>query len=179
MGKSELQQACEDKGITITSVHMELEWEPNVKHPMDVWNSTLHYNGQSATFRFRTGIGHRVLGFGWKADGPERWYSQSNGHIAKGFAQAVAMGALVIKRERDPETKKSSHMGPSVADVVHSCLSDSRACTTTFDDWCSDFGCNNDSLKALNTYLECQRVGSKIIRLLGTKLANELSKKEH
>jgi hypothetical protein len=84
----------------------------------------------------------------------------------------------VVARVFNPETKRKEFVGPSVGDVVYSYLSESEACTTTFDDWCNNFGEDNDSLKALNTYLACQRNGMKLIRLLGGELAEELRQKE-
>lgn len=46
---------------------------------------------------------------------------------------------------------------PHVADVICSLLSDSIAAEMTFNDWCSDYEYNNDSIKAHSTYLACQR----------------------
>jgi hypothetical protein len=177
MGKSELQQACEDKGITISSVHLALEGDPDANHWKDKWSCTLSYEGRSATFDYWTGIGHRVVASGWKAEGPNKWGS-FGGVVVFGLKDAIAKGALVLKRRKSEG--RWEHEGPSVADVLSCLLSDTRACTTTFDDWCSDYGENNDSLKALNTYLACQRNGSKVTRLLGSvKLVEELSEKEH
>lgn len=178
MGKSELQQACEDKGITISSVHMSLDADPDDNRWKDKWSCTLHYQDRSATFDYWTGIGHRVVASGWKAEGPNKWGS-TGGMVAFGLKDAIAKGVLVLKRRKSEQNGKWENEGPSVADVLSCLLSDSRACSTTFDDWCSDFGSNNDSISALNTYLACQKNGSKVIRLLGSKLAEELSEKEH
>lgn len=56
---------------------------------------------------------------------------------------------------------------PSAADVVSSLVLDGSACDETFEDWCSNFGSDTDSRKALETYLACQEGGKKIRRLLG------------
>jgi len=175
MIKSELQQVCENKGITITSTHLYLDWD-DPKFPRDKWSSTIHYQGRSATFEFFTGIGHRVAGPGWKAEGRNKWASLA-GHVALGVTEAINVGALVLKRQRTNGGAKV--VGPSVADVLSCILMDARACETTFDDWCSDFGADNDSLKALNTYLACQRNGSKVRNLLGCALVEELQNEEH
>ena len=89
------------------------------------------------------------------------------------------MGALIIKRVRNPETKLSELVGPSVGDVLRSYLDEAGACETTFDDWCSSYGSNNDSISALNTYLACQRSGSRLIALLGYEVYKELREKQH
>jgi hypothetical protein len=179
MGKSELQRACEETGITISSVHIVLEGDPDANQWKDKWSCTISYQDRSATFDYWTGIGHRVVADGWKVEGPSKWGQRFTGDVVFGIKDAIAKGVLVLKRVKNEETKRREVAGPSVADVLSCLLSETRACTTTFDDWCSDYGDNNDSLKALNTYLACQRNGSKVIRLLGSKLVEELSQKEH
>ena len=56
---------------------------------------------------------------------------------------------------------------PEVEDVVYSLVLDADACSQTFDEWCNNYGYNNDSRKALAMYLKCQELGTKIRRLLG------------
>lgn len=178
MSKSELQQACEDKGITISSVHLALESDPDENLWKDKWTCTVSYEGRSATFEYWKGIGNRVLAPGWKVDGYRKWY-HTMGHMAIGLKQAIEKGALVLKRIKNEETGLSELKGPAVADVLMCVLNSTRSCTTTFDDWCSDYGENNDSIKTLNNYLACQREGSKVIKLLGQVLVDELAQKEH
>lgn len=178
MSKSELQQACEAHEITVSSVHIGLECEGDSNTWRDKWSCTIHYKDRSATFDYFTGIGHRVVAFGWKPEGHNKWWS-SGGMMALGIKEALTKNVLVLKRAKNPDTGRNEVEGPSVADVLYCILSDARACETTFDDWCSDFGANNDSLSALNTYLACQRNGSKILKVLGYALVKELSEKEH
>lgn len=147
MTKSELQQACEDNSVTISSVHLYVDYsgKDGDKFPRDKWACTISCDSKSETFEFFSGVGNRALRPGVKREGNRKY--------------------VVI--------------GPSVADVLSCLLSDSDACETTFDDWCSNFGSNNDSLAALNTYLACQRNGTRVNRLLGYKLAKDLRGKEH
>lgn len=56
---------------------------------------------------------------------------------------------------------------PKVEDVVFSLVLDSDACDLSFDDWCSNYGYDTDSRKALAVYLKCQELGVKIRKLLG------------
>lgn len=51
---------------------------------------------------------------------------------------------------------------PTSASVLYSLLSDSQACDMSFNDWCSDFGCNADSIKALSTYQACCTIGESM-----------------
>lgn len=56
---------------------------------------------------------------------------------------------------------------PSAADVLHCLCSDARAGEATFADFCTDFGYDTDSRKALEIYLNCQAEGPKLRTLLG------------
>lgn len=56
---------------------------------------------------------------------------------------------------------------PTVADVMACLMSDARVGSQTFDEYCSDFGLDNDSRKALDTHLACQRVLTGMRTLLG------------
>jgi len=37
----------------------------------------------------------------------------------------------------------------------------------TFSEWCSEFGYDSDSRKALATYDKCRRLGSRVRKFLG------------
>jgi hypothetical protein len=173
MSKSELQQACEDAGVMISSKHLYVDYSDcgSDKFPCDKWACTIHYGEKSETFTYFTGSGHRKLASGIKREGMRKYVSSNN--VAFGEKEAIEKGYLVLKRYN------GKIVGPEVADVLYCILSDADACETTFDDWCSNVGANNDSLKDLNTYLACQRNGTKLIRLLGRDLFNRLRSKEH
>lgn len=176
MAKSELQQACEKLGITVTNQHSHIDWE-DPKFPRDKWASTIHYKDKSATFEYFTGVGNRICAPRVKKEGATKWYDAARGAYAFSTKEAVEKNFLILKR-----VKKNGNWvneGPSVADVIYSLASEAGAMTTTFDEWCSDFGYNNDSLGALNTYIACQRNGTKLVRVIGTKLLAELQRKEH
>lgn len=172
---SQLREACEENDITITSTHLYVDYseKDGDKYPRDKWACTLHYKDRSATFEFSTGSGNRVLAAGVKREGTSKYARRSTGDVVFGDKKAIEQGYLILER------KKGKIVGPDVADVLSSVLSDAEACETTFDDWCSTFGSNNDSLGALNTYLACQRNGTKVIKLLGYTLFKELRGKEH
>lgn len=185
MSKSELTEAAENLGITITSVHMGLEWEPGSKYPMDKWSCTLHYKDKSATFSYGTGIGQRVPDVGWKVDGYDKWH-HVGGKTAHGIKEGLAMGALALKRRKTEVEDEYGNKrlkweveGPSLGDVLRSYLDEAGACETTFDDWCSNYGVSNDSISQLNTYLACQRSGMRLIQLLGYDVIKELRDKQH
>lgn len=51
---------------------------------------------------------------------------------------------------------------PDAATVLHSLLMDGSAVDMSFADWCDNYGCDNDSLKALSTYNECCAIGKSL-----------------
>ena len=58
--------------------------------------------------------------------------------------------------------KNGTPKKPVLDDVLYSLLMDSSACDMSFEDWCSDFGYETDSRKALQTYLDCQNNTHKL-----------------
>ncbi len=65
---------------------------------------------------------------------------------------------------------------PSAASVLHSLLLDAEACSMSFSDWCDNFGYDADSIKALNTYQQCERIGASFRKLFDSATREQLSK---
>lgn len=63
---------------------------------------------------------------------------------------------------------------PTAYDLLYCLQLDSRAIDTSFEYWCSDFGYDNDSIKALNTYQTCCENAKKLQKALGSALYREL-----
>jgi hypothetical protein len=51
---------------------------------------------------------------------------------------------------------------PTLEGVLYSLLIDADARNMSFNDWCSDFGYDSDSIKAFNTYQACCESGKKL-----------------
>jgi hypothetical protein len=162
---SQLQQACQDKGITLTSTHMEVDLDK--KYPHDKWSVVIHYGDKSSKpVEYSTGIGHRKLaarGAGFKQEVFGKWYCQGNTYTTEDLVRANYLRPVQ----------------PDVADVVSCLLLDGTACGQSFSEWCSDFGYDTDSRKALAIYEGCQENGDKLRAVLGHDLVNELSTLEH
>lgn len=60
---------------------------------------------------------------------------------------------------------------PDLHGVIYSLLSDAAAGNETFPDFCSNYGYDEDSRKALETYLKCQTIGADLRRVLGADYA--------
>lgn len=179
MGKSELDIACEEMGIEVTARHVALETDER-GWMYDLWVCTLYCEGRTASFEYKTGIGHRTLAPMVQRSGDKFWFSNS-GDTAHSVEQAAARNMLILPRYKSDVgvNKRGSFKGPSVGDIISSLISDSSAMEETFDDWCSTYEYNNDSLKALNLYLTCQRIGKKLYSLLGHNNMMALRDKEH
>lgn len=55
-------------------------------------------------------------------------------------------------------------VSPTLPDVLHSLLMDSTAKDETFSGWCSNFGYSDDSIKALETYQTCVKIGQTLCK---------------
>lgn len=65
---------------------------------------------------------------------------------------------------------------PCAASVLCSVIPDGLAASSlSFDDWCSDFGYDSDSIKALSMYRACCEDGKKLRRLFTDEQISRLS----
>jgi hypothetical protein len=61
------------------------------------------------------------------------------------------------------EIKKVSKPKPlDIDDILYSLILDSQAGNETFDDFCDNFGYDNDSIKANDIYRACQKNAKKV-----------------
>ena len=59
---------------------------------------------------------------------------------------------------------------PTAADLLYSLIADSGACNDSFDEWCSDYGYDTDSRKAMDIYIACQTNASKLRKAMSRDL---------
>ncbi len=165
--KTELEKAVSSLGITLNAKHLQCVMLPKTtkqdKWSHDAWEITLSYQGREMTTSYHTGLGHRTHFPNVKKRGTT--YSGPLGD-ANSIEKATAMGYT------KPVT-------PDVADVVFSLVMDASCGEYTFNDWCSEFGYDTDSRKALDTYLQCQENSVKVRKLLTSPTFNSLSGLEH
>lgn len=109
----------------------------------DRWLCTI--NG--VEFNFYTGIGHRV---------------KTGSRSKSGFT----FEELKRKNLSDDGIKEliriSRPKAPTLDDLLYALCSDASAAEMSFEDWCGDYGCDTDSIKALDTYRECQKTAIKL-----------------
>jgi hypothetical protein len=71
-----------------------------------------------------------------------------------------------------PYWQGSAHKGPpTVSDVVYSLVSDASCVTGSFEDYCSDIGCDPDSRRAERTYESIKTMKPKLEKFFGDELA--------
>jgi hypothetical protein len=75
-------------------------------------------------------------------------------------------------------SKGSGHKGaePTAEEVLDCMASDAAGVENaqSFDDWCSEYGYDTDSRKALRTFNTCKRQGERLRRFLGVSAYNDL-----
>lgn len=107
----------------------------------DAWLFQITRNGNTVTFDYYTGLGHRKAKIKNPHSNPRSVaYHQWN----KRFVRPVA---------------------PSIVDLIHSLSMDAKAQHMGFSEWCDNYGYDNDSITALNTYRACEDIGKKLSRL--------------
>lgn len=126
------------------------------KHAMDEWRVTFKksrphepayamgaYLGPIVEhFEYFTGLGHR----------------KENPITVRNLLRQGYKRHLHASRFADATTP----IPPPAAGVLHSLILDSSACDQSFSDWCSEFGYDTDSRKALATYEACQQNADKL-----------------
>lgn len=139
--KSDIEKAIDDFLKSIGVEYAVISQGKGVKalgSVMDKWEATFSKGNVLRDFDFYTGIGHRVIDGMVRARLREYYKATPN------------------KRRHELE-KASVPFPPFAASVLHSLILDSSACDQSFDSWCADYGYDNDSIKARNTYDACQK----------------------
>lgn len=114
----------------------------------DAYHVRFTKSGKTESFDFKQGIGHRS-----KVAAP------------KGEKVCRVAGKMAMKGSHFREFL----ILPTAASVIYSLLLDSQACGESFAAWCSIFGYEEDSRKALALYLECQSIGQRLGFLSGIR----------
>lgn len=129
------------------------EWRCTFSRPKAIVSSFAPRAGGTAdvseTVEYFTGTGHRAVPM---VNGrPKRPMSWDNVQSPRELAR--------WKKENEKP------VAPHAAGVLHSLILDSSAASQSFADWCSDFGYDTDSRKALATYEACQQCADKLRRI--------------
>lgn len=115
----------------------------------DTWQATITNGKNQQVFDYYTGTGHRK------------------------FFKSVFFDTRVYSQQEKRRyiEENSQPVEPVAAALIHSLFLDGEACNYSFEEWAGNYGYDEDSRKALETYLQCQKVGGQLRRIIGN---NEL-----
>lgn len=147
--------------ITAKAIHCGLHEEPGKMNKRtglrergwlhDAWEVTLTRGADAYPgIKYRTGVGHRSK----RPVREDGWNRLDRRMLVNGHRMHDAW----IYDKPTP---------PSAADVLDCLLSDASYASEPFEDWCDSFGYDSDSRKALEIYMECQKVHTELRRFLG------------
>ena len=131
----------------------------------DVWTVVIDKpaSGKSPMMvKYRTGIGHRV-GLGTMQTQKKQERLKDYKHPQK-FIQANHFCWEATNAKRRHYGDHQWLKVPKVSAVLHSLIMDAQAGSETFEDFCSNYGYDTDSRRALEMYLECQKYGNELRR---------------
>lgn len=122
------------------------------------FNYSIEINGQ--VFSYFAGIGHAYIGKKKLTD--------------RDFPANMSDADLICKKAFYKKYSLNYNervyiKAPTENDVYHCLFLDADCGSMSFNDFCSDFGYNNDSLKALDTYRACMENADKLKKALGNK----------
>ena len=135
-----------NKEFNFSSVHAGLVPDDTNSRLHDRWLVTI--NGQQ--FDYFTGIGHRKHNYA---------LINKRMHADILYARVKNPTSVNVQRIIEHDTKA---VPPKLDDVLYCLITDSEACSETFESWCSNLGFDTDSRKAMDTYLACQKNGEKL-----------------
>jgi len=108
-------------------------------------------------FEYCMGIANFTPFFKRDKQGFQVWGAPRNKKPENGIANAELQGWL---------------HAPQLKDVLYCLFSDTEAGSYSFNDFCANFGYDNDSLKALDVYRACMESAPKLRKALGADFAS-------
>jgi len=117
----------------------------------DEWRVTIRKDKKQEIFQYYTGTGLRAKATEKQKEQALRGFPGLTDNDKKGLTSYGKRYLAAVDALRSPVI-------PTAASVLHSLLLDSDAINSCFSDWCADFGYNDDSTKALNTYKACCKI---------------------
>lgn len=121
----------------------------------DGWNIVLKGLKGTESFEFFTGIRHRTdHGQGYKFLPKESRDSLSFNEYKKRWVKPFP---------------------PYAASVLYCLALDASAAHQSFEEWCSDFGYDNDSIKALESYRDCCKNAAKLLKIFTSEQLKKIS----
>lgn len=127
-----------------------------------------------------------VPGLGWISplNRLERQYKFRTNDNSERVLQLIRQGRLsaIANLERPHVMRVFNDISmlcqPTAYDLLSCLRLDSEAANESFSNWCANFGYDNDSIKALNTYNACVETARKLKVALGCDLYRDVMESE-
>lgn len=119
----------------------------------DAWNICFARNGKAEAFEYYTGMGHRVLS------------DRDHKEVESKYPEPRHPETMHYRNFLRALESAKKPKAPEPAGLIYSVLLDGAACDEAFEDWCSNFGYDTDSRRAMETYLLCQSNYNKFRKL--------------
>lgn len=148
-------------GITAHAIYTGEAKKDDWAH--DAWVIVLASKTAHERFDYCTGTGHRKL-VGQDVLSVQMERARLGGNTSAARAN--------LKRY---EESLKHPVIPTSASVLYSVLLDARAAHETFADWCSNYGCDADSIKALKTYDACCETAAQMSKVFTRDQIAELA----
>ena len=142
--RSEVLNREIDATITHMGLTIKRDWDNRIA---DMYRVTI----AGHEVPYFCGIGRRKL-LSWLANSEERNCLKHNYHDKRKQIKHI---------ERATSVKL-----PGIDDILYCLVLDAAAAEMSFEDWCSDYGYDTDSRKALHTFLDCQKM-AKVLTDVG------------
>ena len=162
--KDKIVRELEERGLSIESVFIPFSKSRNKdKENMSLnWIVTLFKDGKKIlSADYMAGIAH----------------CPSNQHRATMYSHEAVIAECETgfqSSENFNLRRKDKPILPDFASFVYSILMDSEAFEYSFQDWCDNYGCDTDSIKAEKMYRECLDTARELYLALGTSEVEEL-----
>lgn len=159
-------------GVAYSALYMGVKKNAlDGKHEMDRWSIAFTKgDGREAfeEFAFYTGLGLRAPATAKDKQEAAWGYQGLTEKDKQGLTPYGRRYLADVEKKRKPESPRS-------ASVLHSLLLDAEASVTSFRNWCDEFGYDNDSISARNTYDACQENADKLKRIFNLEQLDQLA----
>jgi hypothetical protein len=139
----------------------------------DQWQITFKKAGKfSESFDFYTGSGHRYIK---KSVGSVTKHYIESVKAVTGLDKVLIVESKVTSQDkRDYSYTDSYAVTPTQAGVLYCLLLDAESGSMSFDDFCSEFGYDNDSISDFRTYQACMAITKQVQKLFTSSERQQL-----
>ena len=141
-----------NKDFNYKAIHVGLLADDTGDRLVDKWSIVI----EGQTFDYQTGIGHRVRKYGKNSMLNAYRGKQGGGCLNANFTHPTCS---TVKGFINHDTKTTT---PTIDEVLYCLISDTSFGQETFADFCGNTGYDEDSRKAMDIYLACQKNGDKL-----------------